>query len=366
MWQEVITSASLCTVPPTVVFDEEGNGPWTAGGVAPTQVQTPGGYAVKSNGTTGYFMRNINIDYTVAKFQWLAASFVADVVSTTPSVVYSIASNGANSNAGNNIAIGTGTVAAIIGQFRRFDGTGGILNIVGPTAEVGKVYNVVWVAPTTNPVDAFMYVNGTRYIGATTSANGTGSVITYESVCGSRRAPSTFTNPSANPVMMLCRGYGKLPEQLARRLSENPWQIFGAKRKLVGLIVPSVQLLVPASDITTGTWAPSTGATLFGVLDETTADSADYIFTTANSDYAEVKLNSATDPLVSTGHILNYWIEPGSGSITVALKQGATTIASWTHTLTGSVQNISQTLTGTQADSITDYTDIRVSVLSGT
>ena len=58
-------------------------------------------------------------------------------------------------------------------------------------------------------------------------------------------------------------------------------------------------------------------------------------------------------------------IKCSSHSWSVALKQGSTTIASWgPHSLTGSAQDFAQTLTGGQADSITDYSALRVEFTS--
>ena len=96
------------------------------------------------------------------------------------------------------------------------------------------------------------------------------------------------------------------------------------------------------------------------MLDEGTYSDADYIVS-ATPSTCEMRVTTATDPAVSTGHILRYRLLAGTGSITAILKQGSTTIASYgPHTLTGSAQDFTQTLTGGEADSITDYGDLRV------
>ena len=152
-----------------------------------------------------------------------------------------------------------------------------------------------------------------------------------------------------------------IPQHLANSLSANPWQIF--EPEIVPLWVPAggaPQLLVPISDVSAGAWTPSTGTSLYATLDEATYSDADYIVTSSAST-CEMRVTTASDPSVSTGHILRYRLLAGTGSITAILKQGATTIASYgPHTLTGAAQDFSQTLTGGQADSITDYTDLRV------
>lgn len=150
-----------------------------------------------------------------------------------------------------------------------------------------------------------------------------------------------------------------------RLVRSSPWQIFKGSPNVVLLFSQVIgaqpQLLSPSSDISTGAWTSSLGGALYAAIDETTVSDADYI--TANSATAcEMKLATGIDPAVSTGHILRYRLLAGSGSLTVRLKQGTATIAAWgPHTLTGAVQDFAQTLTGAQADSITDYGDLRVS-----
>ena len=148
----------------------------------------------------------------------------------------------------------------------------------------------------------------------------------------------------------------------AKRDFYNSWQVY--EPEIVPLWIPvsgsAPQLLVPISDVSAGAWTPSSGSDLYAMLDESTYSDTDYIVTSSAST-CEMRVTTASDPSVSTGHILRYRLLAGSGSITAILKQGATTIASYgPHTLTGAAQDFSQTLTGGQADSITDYTDLRV------
>jgi len=114
-------------------------------------------------------------------------------------------------------------------------------------------------------------------------------------------------------------------------LHRNPWQLFkGNLRILATIVASSVQLLVPTADLSAGGWTPSTGSDLYAMLDETTANDADYIVSTTASS-CEMRVAAGSDPAVSTGHILRYRLLAGSGTISVALKQGTTTIASWGH-----------------------------------
>jgi hypothetical protein len=99
------------------------------------------------------------------------------------------------------------------------------------------------------------------------------------------------------------------------------------------------------------------------MLDETTADDADLIYTVTSSSECEVQFGSIPDPAVSTDHIVRYRIKgDGTSGVTVALRQGSSTeITSWTHDpAPSSWTTYEQTLTGGQADSITDYADLRL------
>lgn len=128
------------------------------------------------------------------------------------------------------------------------------------------------------------------------------------------------------------------------------------------LSVAAVQLLRPTSDISAGAWTPSTGTDLFSMLDETPYNDADYIVTSSASS-SEVKLGFGFDPLSSTGHTIRYRAK-GNGTLTVYLYQGTTLIASHVPTLTSGFQTFTFTLTSTEADSITSYTDLRLRFVS--
>jgi diphthamide biosynthesis methyltransferase len=96
------------------------------------------------------------------------------------------------------------------------------------------------------------------------------------------------------------------------------------------------------------------------MLDETTVSDTDYIVTTGAST-CEVALGSMSDPAVSTGHKVRYRLSATSGGITVRLRQGTTTIATWTHApAPSSLTTYEQTLTGGEADSITNYAALKL------
>ena len=124
--------------------------------------------------------------------------------------------------------------------------------------------------------------------------------------------------------------------------------------------------LRPIADITVGSWTPSTGSTLYGVLDETSPDDNDYASIAGNGTM-EVKFGTALDPGVSYGHTVRYRLQgDGVKSFTVRLMQGATIISTDPTVRTppnGSWNTYSWTLTSTEADAITDYSDLRLRVV---
>jgi hypothetical protein len=122
------------------------------------------------------------------------------------------------------------------------------------------------------------------------------------------------------------------------------------------------QIARPSSDIATNSWTPSTGATLFGCIDEVTPADGDYIQRNAVA-YCEVGLSSVIDPGVATGHIVRYRYGRSRTdrtlTLVVRLMQGASEIASWTHTNPSlSYVLAEQTLTPTEANAITDYSSL--------
>lgn len=122
----------------------------------------------------------------------------------------------------------------------------------------------------------------------------------------------------------------------------------------------TVQYARPTSDVTTGAWVSSLGGSLAAAIDEAIADDADYIGTTYGST-CEVGLGSLADPGVSSGHKVRYRIAADAGAIVVRLRQGTTTIASWTHDpAPTSLSTFEQTLSGAEADSITDYSALKL------
>ena len=129
-----------------------------------------------------------------------------------------------------------------------------------------------------------------------------------------------------------------------------------------------VQTARPASDITTTNW---TTAPLFSKVndasDATTIRNANGITTAC-----EVKLGALTDPVSSTGHIV-YVRAFATGSsageqMEFVLVQGTTVIATAAGATLGRTTPSTRTLTlsGAEADAITNYSDLRVRVRMST
>lgn len=126
----------------------------------------------------------------------------------------------------------------------------------------------------------------------------------------------------------------------------------------------TVQTAYPTSDVVQGLWLPSAAGSpteLYAMLDETVASDTDYIYT-GDATTARVALQSLSDPVSSTGHIVHYRCRVFTGTLYVRLKQNTTTIATWSHTTAdaGSLTTFSQTLSAGEANSITDYSALRI------
>lgn len=125
---------------------------------------------------------------------------------------------------------------------------------------------------------------------------------------------------------------------------------------------PDGQLAIP------GFWTNATGGTtnIWQNIDESTANDLDYIkHDAATSEEYAVTLGNVSDPVSSSDHTIRLRASGDNfKQITVRLKQGATTKATWAFT-PGALAQHSYTLSGAEADSITDYNDLRLSFETG-
>lgn len=128
----------------------------------------------------------------------------------------------------------------------------------------------------------------------------------------------------------------------------------------------------PTSDVSDGTWTDQAGGSnLYAAIDETTPSDADYIksaeLEASGSDVCEVALDALGDAGLSTDHVVRYrYRKQGAATMNLSfqLRQGTSTvIASWSHNGIGTDWVDGQyTLSEAEANSITDYSDLRVRI----
>ena len=118
------------------------------------------------------------------------------------------------------------------------------------------------------------------------------------------------------------------------------------------------------------------GITTYQCVDDIVRDDTDYIQTvglgSSNSDSQFYTLSNIADPFQSTGHVLRYTLKDtfqgtNQPRFTITLRQGVSTIATFTHaqgTISNSFTLFEQTLTSVQADSITDYNNLELTLVA--
>lgn len=135
--------------------------------------------------------------------------------------------------------------------------------------------------------------------------------------------------------------------------------------------VSAAQFGRPSNDVSNNSWS---AAPLWEKLDETTTDNETTQISSrtnpASGDFFEVALSSLSDPQSSTGHVLRYRLlktQAKSIQATVYLYQGSSLIATTPVQSPGSAYTTySYTLTGAEANSITNYSDLRVRLVPST
>lgn len=133
------------------------------------------------------------------------------------------------------------------------------------------------------------------------------------------------------------------------------------------------QFARPDNDDSIGAWTDQASGTtnIYTTIDETSASDSDYVRSENNPSTSayQAGLSAVTDPVSSSGHVLRYRYQkgesgggsPGTIDVTIDLRQGTTTIASQTHNgISTTVTAGSITLTGGEADSITDYSNLNI------
>lgn len=123
----------------------------------------------------------------------------------------------------------------------------------------------------------------------------------------------------------------------------------------------------PVTDVAAGTWLPSVpGASLASMVDEPSADSSDYIYSTSPGS-CEIALAPVQNPHSITGQVFRYqmWSPFGNG-VTVRLMCGAAVVAEWVHDSLPTVPTIfPRVLSAGQIASIANYNDLRLVAVAG-
>jgi hypothetical protein len=121
----------------------------------------------------------------------------------------------------------------------------------------------------------------------------------------------------------------------------------------------------PTSDITTQ-WTPSTGTDHYALIDETTANDADYIYATAAGQTDEVRLASMSAPQAGTDLLVNYKVAGivGSASVTMSLRQGSGGTLIATDTAKAIDNTYQLVVPAATWASVTDWTDLRLRFVS--
>lgn len=123
------------------------------------------------------------------------------------------------------------------------------------------------------------------------------------------------------------------------------------------------QFARPSSDVITSGWSPSTPGSHYVLIDEVTPSDLDYTRSanTASETQLIVGLSAVTDPAQSSGHVVRVRVSCDSTQdVYCNLLQGGTVIATLNITAGFSPTTFSLTLTGTQADAITNYAALRL------
>ena len=128
----------------------------------------------------------------------------------------------------------------------------------------------------------------------------------------------------------------------------------------------------PDADRTDGSWlnSSSNNTNLYSYVDETSVNDSDYIQSidsSASADTVILDLSSVTDPENAANHTVFYRASVAAGmmggtpDLTIALFQGASQIATKTDSgVTTSFSDDNLNLSTSEANSITDYTDLRI------
>ena len=290
------------------------------------------------------YLSGVNLDYPLNSSNSVTH---LNVVSGNSSLVNRISCCGINA-AGMAIFSGNGSQANYPSGWVYSDGLGGI--VIGGSIQVSSKLPFVGVLRFIPYVEFSLWVNGVK------DAN---TAIPNDWYFGSNFGG---TDGPSNYLIFNILWDRALSDAEIKSISANPWQIFQPIKKpiWVSAAVASVSapvytyptLAVPNSDIAAGAWTPSTSTSLYSCIDETPYNDADFI-SVSGASTCEVALNTTAYP-GGANQVISYRASSVNGStLTVRIRQGGTTIASWTHSLTSTITLYNQTLTSGQIAALT-------------
>ena len=151
----------------------------------------------------------------------------------------------------------------------------------------------------------------------------------------------------------------------------NDLDIVGTTRSLTTPTIgaweyPPITYARPASDITTQWTASTPGAAHYTMINETTYNDTNYIYSTAASQVDEVKLQTMSAPATGTDITINYRIQgiTSGAAVTVYLYSGTTLIKTDVTRNSDSATFYTMTVTPSEWVFVTDWTNMRLRFVS--
>jgi hypothetical protein len=122
-----------------------------------------------------------------------------------------------------------------------------------------------------------------------------------------------------------------------------------------------LQIAIPISDVSSTIWLPKSGSSLYEMF-SSSAPEGSHVYSLQSGQFIVALTDTLENPLSVLNHKITW---SGIGSYTLYLMNGTTTIASWTKN-DGYVSKVDhlEVLTQLQVESITDYTNLRIKVVS--
>ena len=255
----------------------------------------------------------------------------------------------------------TGAIAnSVVSALVHADGTVYFAYVVSGIEH--NTYQAASAVLSSTEYDTFLFVHDGGKIRAYRNGKRVGLEITVPGFTALTSGASLTIGDLPNPIgagvassiPLFATALGAPSEAEAKSLSDNPWQIFEPIEETIwipdGVSVTLPTLVQPASTTSAGAWTAAGAATLHEAIDEVTPSDADYISVAAASTCELVLAESAfpTDNVSLAYRALS----STASTLTVTLKQGATTIMTRTHALTGTATLYTQPLTAGEVAAI--------------